>query len=185
MDDAAGGQRGTRAVVSADLEGFLRANWGVWPAGPAPDLGGSSNLNLLVTDGRSLQVARVYRPFVTAQRVAALQAVRHHLASHGVPCAEPIPAAGGRGWETFEGRAVEAESYVATIVLRVRLTGGDRMDITYEEPDVANEGELIEHVISTFAQDSGVLRSKHGDRLVVLYSRGVAAIEVAPRGAVL
>ena len=74
---------------------------------------------------------------------------------------------------------------MATIVLRVRLTGGDRMDITYEEPDVANEGELVEHVISTFAQDSGVLRSKHGDRLVVLYGRGVAAIEVAPRGAVL
>ena len=51
--------------------------------------------------------------------------------------------------------------------------------------DVVLAGELIEHVISTFAQDSGVLRSKHGDRLVVLYSRGVAAIEVAPRGAVL
>lgn len=113
MDDAAGGQRGARAVVSADLEGFLRANWRVWPAGPAPDLGGSSNLNLLVTDGRSLQVARIYRPFVTSQRVAALQAVRNHLASHGVPCAEAIPAVGGRCWEIFEGRVVEAEPYVA------------------------------------------------------------------------
>ena len=113
MDDAAGGRRGTRAVASAGLDGFLRANWGVWPTGPAPDLGGSSNLNLLVTDGRSLQVARVYRPFVTGQRVAALQAVRHHLASHGVACADPIPALGGRGWEAFEGRAVEVEPYVA------------------------------------------------------------------------
>jgi Ser/Thr protein kinase RdoA (MazF antagonist) len=112
VDDAAGGQRGIRAVVSAGLQGFLRANWGVWPAGPAPDLGGSSNLNLLVTDGRSLRVARVYRPFVTGQRVAALQAVRHHLASHGVACAEPIPAPGGRRWATFEGRAVEVEPYV-------------------------------------------------------------------------
>jgi hypothetical protein len=74
---------------------------------------------------------------------------------------------------------------MATIVLRVRLTGGDRMDITYEEPDVVDEDELVEHVISTLAQDSGALRSTHGDRLVVLYSRGVAAIEVAPRGAVL
>lgn len=83
------------------------------PARPAPDLGGSNNLNLLVTDGRSLRVARVYRPFVTEQRVAALQAVRQHLASHGVPSVEPIPAVGGRGWETFEGRAVEVEPYVA------------------------------------------------------------------------
>jgi hypothetical protein len=74
---------------------------------------------------------------------------------------------------------------MASIVLRVRLTGGDRMDITYEEPETVDEDELIDHVVATFAQDSGVLRSKHGERLVVLYGRGVAAIEVAPRGAVL
>lgn len=71
------------------------------------------------------------------------------------------------------------------VVLRVRLIGGDRLDITYEEPDAVDEDELVGDVISTLAQDSGVLRSKHGDRLVVLYGRGVAAIEVAPRGAVL
>jgi hypothetical protein len=74
---------------------------------------------------------------------------------------------------------------MATIVLRVRLTGGDRMDITYENPDVVDDDELVELVISTLAQDSGVLRSQHGGRLLVLYGRGVAAIEVAPRGAVL
>ena len=113
MDDAAGGQRGTRAIISADLEEFLRAHWGVRPAGAAPYLGGSSNLNLLVTGVGSLRVARVYRPFVTGQRVAALQAVRRHLARHGIPCAQPIPARGGRGWETFQGRNVEVEPYVA------------------------------------------------------------------------
>jgi hypothetical protein len=74
---------------------------------------------------------------------------------------------------------------MATTVLRVRLVGGDRMDITYDKPDVSDEDELVEQVISTLAQDSGVLRTQHGDRLVVLYGRGVAAIEVAPRGAVL
>jgi hypothetical protein len=74
---------------------------------------------------------------------------------------------------------------MATVVLRVRLVGGDRMDITYEEPEVADEGEVIEHVITTLAQDAGVLRSRHGNRLVVLYGRGVAGMEVAPRGAVV
>jgi hypothetical protein len=74
---------------------------------------------------------------------------------------------------------------MAITVLRVRLLGGDRMDVTYEEPDVGDDEELVEHVISTLAEDSGVLRTKHGDRLVVLYGRGVAAIEMAPRGAVL
>jgi hypothetical protein len=74
---------------------------------------------------------------------------------------------------------------MATTVLRVRLIGGDRLDITYDEPEVSAEDQLVEHVISTLAQDSGVLRSKHGDRLIVLYGRGVASVEVAPRGAVL
>jgi len=74
---------------------------------------------------------------------------------------------------------------MAEIVLRVRLTGGDHVDVTYDEPDTAGTGEVVEHVISTLAQDSGVIRSRHGDRLVVLYGRGVAALEVAPRGAVL
>jgi len=93
VDDAAAGQRGTRAIASAELERFLRAHWGVRPATAAPDLGGSVNLNLLVTDDRSVQVARVYRPVVTGQRVAVLQAVRRHLASQGVPRAEPIAVA--------------------------------------------------------------------------------------------
>jgi Ser/Thr protein kinase RdoA (MazF antagonist) len=113
VDDAAGGQRGTRAIVSPDLEEFLRAHWDVRPAGAAPDLGGAANLNLLVTDGRSLRVARVYRPFVTGRRAASLQAVRRHLARHGIPCPQPIPARGGRGWQTFQGRPVEVEPYLA------------------------------------------------------------------------
>ena len=74
---------------------------------------------------------------------------------------------------------------MARVVLRVRVIGGDRLDITHEEPDAVDEGELAGHVTSTLAQDSGVLRSKHDERLVVLYGRGVAAIEVAPRGAVV
>ena len=62
---------------------------------------------------------------------------------------------------------------------------GDSMDVTYEEPDASSEDEAIGLVVSTLAQNSGALRCRHGDRLVVLYARGVAAVEVAPRGAVL
>jgi hypothetical protein len=74
---------------------------------------------------------------------------------------------------------------MATTVMRVRLLGGDRMDLTYDEPDVVDDADLVEQIISVLAEDSGVLRARHGDRLVVLYGRGVAAIEVSPRGAVL
>ena len=72
-----------------------------------------------------------------------------------------------------------------SVVLRVRLISGGSMDVTYEERDSGSEDEVIDHVVSTLADDSGVLRCRHGDRLLVLYARGVAAVEVAPRGAVV
>lgn len=59
------------------------------------------------------------------------------------------------------------------------------MDVTYDDPNAGSESEIIEHVVMTLSQESGVLRCRHGDRLVVLYARGVATVEVAPRGAVL
>lgn len=71
------------------------------------------------------------------------------------------------------------------IVLRVRLTSGDSLDVSYEERVARSEDELVDHVVATLADDSGVLRCRHGDRLLVLYARGVASVEVAPRGAVL
>jgi hypothetical protein len=73
---------------------------------------------------------------------------------------------------------------MAEVVLRIRFTDGAHMDVTYDEPD-GDADDLVEHVVSTLAQESGVLRTKHGGRLVVLYGRGVAAFEVTPRGAVL
>ena len=71
------------------------------------------------------------------------------------------------------------------IVLRVRLISGDNIDVTYEDRDAGSEEEAIDHVVSTLSEACGVLRCRHGERLVVLYARGVAAVEVAPRGAVL
>lgn len=74
---------------------------------------------------------------------------------------------------------------MAGVVLRVRLISGDSMDVEYEKREAGSEDELIDHVVSRLAEDAGVLRCRHGDRLVVLYARGVAAVEFAPRGAVL
>lgn len=73
---------------------------------------------------------------------------------------------------------------MAEIVLRVRLVGGDHLDVTYGEAG-ATEDEVLEHVISALADDGSMLRCQHGDRLIVLYGRGVATVEVAPRGAIL
>ena len=73
---------------------------------------------------------------------------------------------------------------MAKIVLRVRLVGGDQLDVVYSETAAATD-DIVEHIISTLAQDGGALRCKHGGRLIVLYGRGVATVEVAPRGAVV
>jgi hypothetical protein len=71
------------------------------------------------------------------------------------------------------------------LVLRVRLVSGDCTDVTYDEPDAGSDAQVIDRVVATLSNDAGVLRCRHGDRLLVLYARGVAAVEVAPRGAVL
>ncbi|MDR6862439.1 hypothetical protein J2X64_000820 [Phycicoccus sp. 3266] len=72
---------------------------------------------------------------------------------------------------------------MAEVVLRVRLVSGDQLDVTFE--DDGDEAEVLERVVGTLAAPSGVLRTNHGERLLVLFARGVAAVEVAPRGAVL
>jgi hypothetical protein len=73
---------------------------------------------------------------------------------------------------------------MAELVLRVRLIGGEHLDVTYDE-DGDGLDEAVDRVIATLAEDNGILRCKHGGRLVVLYGRGIATLEVAPRGAVV
>jgi hypothetical protein len=92
----------------------------------------------------------------------------------------------GHGRKTGEGLGYVA---MTEIVLRVRLIGGEHLDVTYGEAGGATDkgatDEIIEHVITCLAEDNGALRCRHGGRLIVLYGRGVATLEVAPRGAVL
>ena len=70
------------------------------------------------------------------------------------------------------------------IVLRVRLIGGEHLDVTHDGTGGAPD-EIVERVIATLAEPNGILRCRHGGRLIVLYGRGVTTVEVAPRGAVL
>ncbi len=74
---------------------------------------------------------------------------------------------------------------MATIALRVRLLGGEHTDLTYEDPDQVDERAVVDEIIEALRVEGGVLRCRHGDRLVALYARGVASIEVSPRGAIL
>lgn len=51
-------------------------------------------------------------------------------------------------------------------------------------PVPADVDELAEQVITALAADIGMIRARHGDWVVVLYGRGVPALQLAPHGAV-
>jgi Ser/Thr protein kinase RdoA (MazF antagonist) len=92
----------------------LSQEYGVTLARPHADLGGSSNLNLLVTDGKDALVARVYRRHVTAERLAAIQTVRRALAASGVPAPVAVPTRVGKWWTRVNENLIEVEPFVAS-----------------------------------------------------------------------
>ncbi len=112
MDDAGGGRRGPRAVPGADLMALLSHDWAVVPFRGVKDLGGSANLNLLVSDERAQLVVRVYRPFATPERLAVLQHARRSLALQGLPVTVPIPTLAGASWSWLGDRLVEVERFI-------------------------------------------------------------------------
>src|SRR5690349_10692486 len=112
MDDAGNGLRGARATSSPELIEQLRDRYAIEPGDDLQDLGGSSCLNLQVTVGRIPCVARVYRPYVTAARLEAIQSVRDRLARGGVPSPTLVPTRDGQPWTVIDGRLVEVEEFV-------------------------------------------------------------------------
>ena len=112
MDNAGGGRRGLRATPSLELFQALSDHYGINYDKEVVDLGGSSNLNLLVCDADRRYVLRVYRPYVTVDRLADIQLVRRELSTHGVNCSEIVSTLSGQSWIAFDGRLVEVEHYV-------------------------------------------------------------------------
>src|SRR6266581_482397 len=76
------------------------------------DLGGSSNLNLLFKREDLGYVARIYRAWVTQERLEGIQSVRATLRAAGLPFPQTRPAADGRMFIPFADWLVEVESFV-------------------------------------------------------------------------
>ena len=112
MDNAGGGKRGLRAEPTQDLFYTLYNHYGINVSGKFVDLGGSSNLNLLVYHAGKSYVIRVYRPYVTENRLADIQRVRYELSNHGINCSKSISTFDGQPWVNFGNRLLEVEHYV-------------------------------------------------------------------------
>jgi len=91
----------------------LADRYGIRHIGETRDLGGSSTLNLLVQGGQRRYVVRVYRPWMTPGRLAAMQGARRHLAQAGIPCEKPIRSLDGATWAAMGDRLIEVEPYIA------------------------------------------------------------------------
>jgi len=111
VDNAGSGQRGLRATPTPALLAVLRERYGI-TGSRVRDLGGSSSLNLLVADDQTRYVVRVYRPYVTAGRLAAIHQIRRALDRGGVPCPQVVPTRDGQAWASVGGRLLEVERFV-------------------------------------------------------------------------
>lgn len=101
-----------RARAASALFEALADHYGIQDTHGARDLGGSQNLNLLVRGEAERVVVRVYRPWLTTARLAAIQAARRHLTNGSVPCPLPIRTRDGATWIRVGDRLVEVEPYV-------------------------------------------------------------------------
>lgn len=125
-DNAGGGRRGLRAQLSPELLDALKQQYAIVPAEEPTDLGGSSNLNLLVHDGGRKLVVRVYRPSVSVARLTDIQNVRQGLAAAGFPCLAPLPSTHGKHWASIGPTLLEVEDYVET---DGRMNTPDRVEL--------------------------------------------------------
>ena len=97
--------------MSAELWELLSFRWAI-PRQRGRDLGGSLNLNLLVSRGDEQLVVRVHRPSVSSDRLNDIQAVRQQVHAGGVPCSALVPAGDGARWAGCGNRLVEVERFI-------------------------------------------------------------------------
>ncbi len=115
-----------RPVAPPDLLEHVRTTYSVGGIELTMDLGGSRNLNLLITTGSGLLLVRVYRNGTSLNRITAIQAVQRTLRAKGVPTSVVVPTRSGELWSRHEGQLIEVEEYVEH---SARLDSWDRLAV--------------------------------------------------------
>jgi Ser/Thr protein kinase RdoA (MazF antagonist) len=114
---------GERAVVTPQLLGVLREQFGLCWRGGVVDLGGSVNLNIYLPAENGGFVARLYAPWTSSARLSSIQLVRSRLAEGGLPLPETISTCDGAAFISFDGRVLEVERHISG----QRMDGWDRL----------------------------------------------------------
>lgn len=100
-----------RPRVPDGIGDMLRREYGI-AADEIKDLGGSSNLNLLIQSGENQYIARIYRPWVTLSRLTAIQLAHRTLNDGGVPSPLPVSTRDGKDASSIDGLVMEVEHWV-------------------------------------------------------------------------
>lgn len=104
---------GPRAALTASLCEAIQAYYGLDTFQSCEDLGGAYNLNLRLQTASGAYVARVYRPWVTWQRLHTLQDIKHWLHEQQVPVILPVPTITHTTIASHDGRLIELEPFVS------------------------------------------------------------------------
>ncbi|MCI4372440.1 MAG: phosphotransferase [Thermoplasmata archaeon] len=101
-----------RTVAPGDLLEHIRKSYAVGGIELTMDLGGSRNLNLMITTGLGMLVVRSYRTGMSLDRLTAVQAVRRALSAGGVPASVVLRTRSGETCSHHEGEFIEVEEFV-------------------------------------------------------------------------
>jgi len=112
LDNACGGLRGNRAEHTNELANLLNAEYGFAKSAKYIDLEGSSSLNLYVESNQTRYVVRVYRPYVTSNRLDDIICIRKKLNENDIPCSKTHQNIKNQNYIIWNDRLVEIEYFI-------------------------------------------------------------------------
>jgi homoserine kinase type II len=104
---------GPRAALDDATVEAIAQQFHLGPILHSQDMGGTYNLNLLLDTSTGKYVARIHRPWITYQRLSAVQRVKQQLSVAGLPVPVPLRLPSGAGIMASGDKLVEVERYVA------------------------------------------------------------------------
>ena len=136
--NAGGDLRGNRAELTKELRELLSDEYGFEKSTEYTDLNGSSSLNLYAKANQIQYVVRVYRPYVTSERLDDIISIRAELNEHGIPFSKTCKNINGQNYTVWNGRLVEVEYFV-------------------ENNGIMDTIEKLKHALPIFGQITSVL----------------------------